>query len=66
MPDPGRSTLARAHRIVIGAAIALALLFALYSFTRGATAIALASTAVAIALALYLRWFTRKSSLQTP
>jgi hypothetical protein len=52
--------LARFHQLLIGAAIALALLFAAYNFSRGGPALGLVSLGVALGLALYLRWFMRK------
>jgi len=57
---PPRPMLARVHRVVIGAAIALALIFAAFSFQRGERLLAAVSAAIAVALALYLRWFSRK------
>lgn len=66
MTDNARPALARVHRVVIGAAIALAVIFGIYSFRRGEPILALASSAVAVALVFYLRWFSRKLLNQLP
>jgi hypothetical protein len=60
MPPVPRPMLARVHRVVIGAAIALALIFAAYAFKRREPALSVASAAAAVALGFYLRWFSRK------
>jgi len=63
---PPRPMLARVHRVVIGAAIALALIFAAFSFQRGERALAATSAAVAVALGFYFRWFSSKPLNRLP
>jgi hypothetical protein len=66
MPATPRPALARVHRVVIGAAVVLAVIFSGYCFKRGEPFLALVSAALAIALAMYLRWFSGKALKQLP
>jgi len=67
------SALYRLHRVVIGSAIVLGLVFAAYlslswRSTRSPLQLALAvlSVAASVALAAYLRWFVRSRATTAP
>lgn len=63
----------RLHRVVIGSAIALGLVFAAYTFLAWRSArsplllaLAILSVAASVALAAYLRWFVRSRATTAP